>query len=79
MTIYEDFLYYGSGIYSHCNGEMLGFESVLIVGWNELDGIPYWIARANYGTEFGNLDGYFYILKGWNESGIESNGYLGFY
>ena len=77
MAIYEDFLYYGHGVYSHCSGSLIGFESVLLVGWDEMDGVPYWIVRANYGPRFGNLDGYFYILKGWDEVGIESNGYLG--
>ena len=64
MTIYEDFLYYGHGVYTHMRGEFISYENVLIVGWDEVDGIPFWIVRANYGPMFGDMDGYFHILRG---------------
>ena len=43
FTIYEDFMYYIAGIYSHRSGDSLGIQSTLIIGWGEEMGIKYWI------------------------------------
>ena len=56
---------------------MIGQENVLIVGWDEMDEVPYWIVRSNYGPRFGDLDGYFNIIRSYDEANIERTGYLG--
>ena len=33
--VYEDFYYYGGGVYEHVWGEVVGGHAILIVGWND--------------------------------------------
>lgn len=40
---YEDFLNYGSGVYSHITGEFLGKHAVKVVGYGTDNGIPYYL------------------------------------
>lgn len=35
IDIYEDYLYYDSGVYEHCEGEYLGTQTVVLTGWDE--------------------------------------------
>ncbi|MCX5789537.1 MAG: C1 family peptidase [Elusimicrobia bacterium] len=56
--IYEDFLYYQSGIYSYTGGRFLGGHAVLIVGYND-DG-RYFIVKNSFGSHWGE-NGYFRI------------------
>ena len=46
-------------------------HSVVLIGWGNEKGVPYWLAMNSWGPEWG-VGGYFKILRGQNESNIES-------
>ena len=71
FTVYEDFVDYDSGIYQHVTGGFIGAHAVKIIGWGIIDeGIKYWIVANSFGDTWGE-NGFFRILKGENECGIE--------
>lgn len=76
LTVYEDFLTYKSGVYSHVTGEALGGHAVKLVGWGIQDGIPYWKIANSWNDDWGDK-GFFLIKRGSNECGIEENGVAG--
>jgi len=62
--VFQDFLSYKSGIYSHTTGDFVGSHSVKIIGWGTSpEGVSYWIAANSWGTDWG-MEGYFYIQFG---------------
>lgn len=63
FTVYEDFMSYKSGIYSHKSGKMLGGHAVKIVGWGEEEGVKYWIAANSWSEKWGE-NGFFRIQIG---------------
>ncbi len=72
FTVYSDFPTYTSGVYSHKNGEELGGHAVKMMGWGVEDGTPYWLVANSWNTDWGN-EGFFRILRGSDECGIESS------
>ena len=72
FSVYADFFSYSSGVYRHKTGGLEGGHAIKIVGWGNDNGTPYWIVANSWGTSWGQ-QGYFWILKGSNECGIESN------
>ncbi|XP_016978039.1 tubulointerstitial nephritis antigen-like [Drosophila rhopaloa] len=73
MTVYRDFFAYSGGIYRRTaanRGAPTGFHSVKLVGWGEEHNEKFWIAANSWGTWWGE-HGYFRILRGSNECGIE--------
>ena len=71
FTVYEDFLDYKSGIYQHITGASLGGLAIKIIGWGITDtGIKYWTVANCWGTNWGER-GFFRIIRGKNECGIE--------
>jgi cathepsin B len=72
FTVYEDFVNYKSGVYVHRSGSALGGHCVRIVGWGEENNTPYWLVANSWTTYWGD-NGYFKILRGKNECGIESD------
>ena len=72
FVIYEDFADYASGVYQHVTGAYLGIHAVKVIGWgvNE-DGIKYWILANSWGVNWGE-NGFFRIIRGINDCGIES-------
>lgn len=72
FTVYEDFPNYKSGVYQHVTGRSLGGHAIKIIGWGEEDGTPYWLVANSWNVEWGDK-GYFKILRGANECGIESS------
>jgi len=71
FTVYEDFLSYKSGVYKHLTGGEVGGHSVKIIGWGTLTSQPYWLVQNSWTSTWGD-DGYFMILRGVDECGIES-------
>jgi len=75
FTVYEDFLAYKSGVYKHVKGGAVGGHAVKMIGWgvdSSSGNTPYWIIANSWTTTWGN-DGYFWILRGKDECGIEDN------
>jgi cathepsin B len=70
FEVYEDFLSYKSGVYSHTSGQLLGGHCVKLLGWGVDGSTPYWIVANSWTTSWGN-QGYFWIQRGADECGIE--------
>jgi len=70
FDVYEDFLTYTSGVYQHKTGEYLGGHAVKILGWGVDSGTPYWIIANSWNADWGNK-GFFWMLRGKDECGIE--------
>jgi len=72
FSVYEDFLTYKSGVYQHTSGAYVGGHAVKIIGWGVLDSEDYWLVQNSW-TSYWGYDGYFLILRGVDECGIESD------
>jgi cathepsin B len=70
FTVYSDFETYESGIYQHTSDEIEGGHAIRIVGWGSEDGVDYWTVANSWNPYWGE-NGYFRILRGVNECGIE--------
>ncbi|VDP89456.1 unnamed protein product [Echinostoma caproni] len=64
FQVFEDFFTYSKGIYHHVTGTFVGYHAIRMLGWGEENGERYWLLWGE--------DGFFRILRGVNESGIES-------
>jgi C1A family cysteine protease len=74
MKLYPDFyIFKGKGIYTwNKQYKQIGSHAIEIVGWGEQSNTKYWIVKNSWGTDWGD-DGYFKILRGFNECNIEEN------
>jgi cathepsin B len=80
FNVFEDFLTYSGGVYQHKSGSLLGGHAVEMIGWGVwTDGTPYWQVKNSWNTHWGASSsgvgpggGYFLILRGKDECGIES-------
>jgi cathepsin B len=63
FQVYEDFMNYKSGVYSHSTGKLLGGHAVKIVGYGVEDGVAYWTVANSWGPTWGE-NGYFKIKQG---------------
>uniref|UniRef100_A0A8R1IP54 Pept_C1 domain-containing protein n=1 Tax=Caenorhabditis japonica TaxID=281687 RepID=A0A8R1IP54_CAEJA len=72
FKVYADFYQYKSGIYKYTGGKLVGGHAVKIIGWGNDNGVDYWLIANSWGTTFGE-DGFFRMVRGTNECGIESN------
>jgi len=70
FTVYEDFLTYKSGVYHHTSGSELGGHAVKILGWGIENGDKYWYVANSWNPDWGD-HGFFKIMRGTNECGIE--------
>ncbi|XP_013771910.1 cathepsin B-like [Limulus polyphemus] len=71
FTVYSDFINYKSGVYQHHTSEVLGMHAIRILGWGVENDTPYWLVANSWNTDWGDK-GYFKILRGKDECGIES-------
>jgi cathepsin B len=76
FTVYEDFEAYKGGVYQHTTGSALGGHAVKMVGWGVDGGVEYWKIANSWNTSWGER-GYFRIIAGQDECGIESSGVAG--
>jgi len=73
FSVYEDFLSYKSGVYQHTTGQLLGGHVIKIIGFGTTsDGVKYWQCQNSWTESWGNL-GFFNILRGSDECGIEED------
>uniref|UniRef100_A0A224XFA6 Putative cathepsin l n=1 Tax=Panstrongylus lignarius TaxID=156445 RepID=A0A224XFA6_9HEMI len=70
LTVFEDFLNYKGGVYKHVHGKALGGHAIRMLGWGTENGTPYWLVANSWNTDWGD-NGYFKILRGSDECGIE--------
>jgi len=73
FTVYSDFENYVSGVYHHVSGSAVGGHAVRFVGWGVDNGTKYWKVANSWNPYWGEK-GYFRIIRGTNEGGIESQG-----
>ena len=76
FSVYEDFVTYSSGVYQHVTGDSLGGHSIKIIGWGVENGVKYWLCANSWNDEWGDK-GFFKILRGSNECGIEKSAVAG--
>merc|ERR1711934_771002 len=62
---------YAGGIYKKTSSKVLGGHAVRIVGWGEENGTKYWKVANSWNPYWGE-EGYFRIVRGEDECGIES-------
>uniref|UniRef100_A0A7I4XUN1 Pept_C1 domain-containing protein n=1 Tax=Haemonchus contortus TaxID=6289 RepID=A0A7I4XUN1_HAECO len=70
FTVYEDFGYYKKGVYVHTSGRPRGRHAVKIIGWGVQNGTKYWTVANSWNIDWGE-DGFFRIVRGVNNCGIE--------
>ena len=63
FTVYEDFLTYKSGVYSHQTGSALGGHAIKCIGWGVENGEDYWLCVNSWNNTWGD-EGTFKILMG---------------
>jgi len=70
FTVYADFPSYKSGVYQHVTGGQLGGHAIKILGWGVENNTKYWLVANSWNEDWGDK-GFFKILRGKNECGIE--------
>lgn len=68
LDVYADFITYGSGVYKHTSGEMLGGHAVSLIGYD--DAKQAWIIRNSWGPDWGD-HGFAYVSYD-DDSGVGS-------
>eukprot|EP00270_Netrium_digitus_P003653 TRINITY_DN14315_c0_g1_i5.p1 TRINITY_DN14315_c0_g1~~TRINITY_DN14315_c0_g1_i5.p1 ORF type:complete len:377 (-),score=92.81 TRINITY_DN14315_c0_g1_i5:79-1188(-) len=77
FTVYEDFIYYKSGVYRHVQGGVVGGHAVKLIGWGTTeDGVDYWLLVNQWNRSWGE-DGLFRYIRGINEGGLETSAVAG--
>jgi len=69
--VFKDFPLYKGGVYQKTSDELLGSHAVVLVGWGTENGIPYWTVKNSWNKVWGE-QGFFRIIRGTNECGIET-------
>jgi cathepsin B len=80
FSVYADFEAYTGGVYQHLTGDFLGGHAVKILGWgtDSKSNLPYWLVANSWNTAWGEK-GFFRILRGADECGIEDDIVAGLY
>ncbi|CAC5377636.1 CTSB [Mytilus coruscus] len=58
-------------VYKHTTGSALGGHAIKLIGWGTENGDKYWLVANSWNPDWGNA-GFFKILRGNDECGIES-------
>ncbi|XGW24109.1 hypothetical protein V3C99_005936 [Haemonchus contortus] len=72
FTTYDDFSRYRRGIYRHTAGRARGSHAVKIIGWGREGDVPYWLIANSFHSDWGE-NGYFRMIRGINDCGIEEH------
>mmetsp|Transcript_49937 Transcript_49937/g.109074 ORF Transcript_49937/g.109074 Transcript_49937/m.109074 type:complete len:524 (-) Transcript_49937:79-1650(-) len=71
----DDFMYYSKGVYEHTSAVFTEWakvdHAVLVTGWGEEEGKPYWRVQNSWGRNWGE-DGTIRMRKGADESAVEA-------
>lgn len=70
LRVYEDIYLYSSGIYQTNGVNMLGAHAVRLIGWGVENNVKFWLFANSWGPWWGEK-GFFRIVRGVNNSGIE--------
>jgi len=70
FTVYADFPAYKSGVYQQTSDQVLGGHAVKFVGWGVENNTKYWLVANSWNVHWG-AEGFFKIIRGVNECGIE--------
>lgn len=76
FIVYSDLADYKEGIYHHVTGFVCGAHAVKVLGWGVENGVKYWLLANSWNPRWGEK-GYFRMLRGVNECGIETTGSAG--
>jgi len=72
FAVYNDFFNYVSGVYkADKTTGLAGYHAVKLVGYGEQHSTKYWTVANSWATSWGNK-GYFDIVRGVNECGMEN-------
>ena len=75
IRVHTDLFMYGSGVYrltDLARDRLAGYQAVKIVGWGVEGATRYWTVANTWGQDWGE-GGYFRIVRGSNECGVEEN------
>jgi len=72
FTVYADFPTYKSGVYQRHSDQVLGGHAIRILGWGVEKNLPYWLVANSWNPDWGDK-GYFKIVRGTDECGIEDD------
>lgn len=72
IPVHTDLFAYSSGVYTHVAGDLLGYQTVKIVGWGVEEGAKYWIAENTWGSNWG-INGAVHIAR--EDSGISGGAF----
>ncbi|KAI6223842.1 Papain family cysteine protease [Aphelenchoides besseyi] len=77
FDVYEDFLYYQSGVYQHKGDDepdyrcsQIGGHAVRAIGWGTENGVDYWLLANQWNSDWGD-NGLVKFIRGINNCGIE--------
>merc|ERR1712156_1001045 len=75
FKVYKSFMSYKTGVYQKHWYEVIpeGGHAVKVVGWGSDNGVDYWKVANSWDTTWGE-DGFFRILRGKDQCGIETLG-----
>ncbi|MFH4979393.1 hypothetical protein AB6A40_006102 [Gnathostoma spinigerum] len=78
FMVFQDLSYYEGGVYKHIYGGWRGGHAVKVIGWGEAPDftgvtVKYWLIANSWNDEWGE-HGFFRILRGTNDCGIEARG-----
>ena len=62
FNVYQDFMSYKSGVYSHTYGGLAGGHAVKMIGWGTENGVDYWLCANSWGPSWG-MQGFFKISQ----------------
>jgi len=73
ISVTDALIAYTGGIFNDTTGLIEPDHVISVVGWGEDNGVPFWIIRNSWGTFWGET-GWFRLIRGTNNLGIESQG-----
>jgi len=72
IAVYDDFLVYTSGVYHHVSGDLVGYHAIKLMGYGVDNGTKYWLLANSWNEHWGEK-GFFRMLRGSDECGVESD------